>query len=110
VVYYKCKNDQHEFCSAYSQATQLVIAAVTVEVGLSWRIKTVINDIQQLFTQALDNKITHVYREANLAADWLSKLGHSTTGTWTNVDYYSADLYLIVNEDRIGRFIVRREV
>jgi len=87
----------------------LLIVAVKGEIGMPWRIKIVINDIQQLFKQASNSKLLHVYREANLAADWLSKLGHSTTGTWTNVDYGSADLRLIVNEDRIGRSLVRRE-
>jgi len=86
----------------------LVIAAVTGKIGVPWRVKTVIHDIQQLFMQAPDSHITHVYREANLAADWLSKLGHSTTGTWTNVDDCSANLCLIVNADRIGRSLVRR--
>jgi len=86
----------------------LVIAAVTTNLGIPWRVRTVIHDIQQLFMQVPDSRITHVYREANLAADWLSKLGHSTTGIWTNVDDCRAELSLIVNADRIGRSLVRR--
>jgi len=86
----------------------LVIAAVSTNTGIPWRVRTVIHDIQRLFLQIPDSRITHVYREANLAADWLSKLGHSITGTWTNVEDCSAELSLIVTADRDGRSLVRR--
>jgi len=46
----------------------LVIAAVKGEIGGAWRIKTVICDIQQLFTQAPNSKLTPVYQEANLSS------------------------------------------
>ena len=86
----------------------LVIAAVSTNTGIPWRVRTVIHDIQHLFLQIPDSRITHVYREANLAADWLSKLGHSITGTWTNVEDCSAELSFIVTADRDGRSLVRR--
>ena len=86
----------------------LVVAAVTTSIGIPWRVKTVIHDIQQLLLKVPDSRLTHVYREANLAADLLSKLGHSTSGIWTNVADCSVELSLIVNADRIGRSLMRR--
>jgi len=86
----------------------LVIAAVKNDGGLPWRITTVISDIRHLLLQAPSATLTHVYREANLAADWLSKFGHTSTGIWADIDFFNVDFRAIVNDDRIGRSLVRR--
>jgi len=59
----------------------LVIAAFNRELEVPWRLKTVMQDIQILAQRAQFIQVTHIYREANMAADWLSKLGHSISKT-----------------------------
>jgi len=86
----------------------IVIGAFKKELQVPWRIKTIMRDIQVLAQQASFIQITHIYREANMAADWLSKLGHSIAETWSATDYDNIDFRTIVPDDRIGRTLVRR--
>jgi len=53
-------------------------------------------------------KIQHIYREANMAANWLSKYGHSITGTMSTIQSFDIELRNIVKDDVIGRILVRR--
>ena len=87
---------------------QLVIAAFNKELEVPWRIKTVMQDIQVLAQQTQFIQVTHIYREANMAANWLSKFGHSITGTWRSTHCDNSYLRTIVQDDRIGRTLVRR--
>ena len=86
----------------------LVIAAFNKEREVPWRIKTVIQDIQVLAQRAQFIQVTHIYREANMAADWLSKLGHSIPKTWRSNRCSHPQLQCIIEEDRSGRTLVRR--
>ena len=55
--------------------------------------------------------ISHVYREANMAADWLSKAGHSLLTTAVFWDSsFSQELSDILQADRIRRTLVRKDV
>jgi len=86
----------------------LVIAAFNKKLAVPWRLKTVMQDIQVLAQRAQFIQVTHIYREANMAADWLSKLGHSIPNTWRSNHCYHPQLRNIVEEDRSGRTLVRR--
>jgi len=86
----------------------IVIGAFKNEVEVLWRIKNVMQDIQVLAQQADHIQATHMYREANMAADPLSKLGHSIATTWSCTDCDSLDFRTIVQDDKIGRTLVRR--
>ena len=52
--------------------------------------------------------ITHIFREANLAADWLSKYGHSISGSISATECWDPELRFIVRDDMLGRTLVRR--
>ena len=86
----------------------MVVGAFNKEIEVPWCIKTTIQDIQVLARQAQVIKVKHIYREANMVADWLSKFGHSITDTWLSNHCESRDLRSIVQDDRIGRTLVRR--
>jgi len=85
-----------------------VIDAVKKEIEVPWIIKNVMQDIWTLIQQAQHVQVTHIYREANLAADWLSKFGHSIANTWSYTECDSLILREIVQDDRIGYTLVRR--
>ena len=66
-------------------------------------------DIHALTQQAEHVQFRHIYRKANMAADWLSKFDHSIVDTWSSTEYDSLDLRAIIQDDRIGRTRVRRD-
>ena len=45
-----------------------------------WKIRNVMKDVHEMLQQADHIKIRHIYLEANVVADWLSKYGHAITG------------------------------
>ena len=59
-------------------------------------------DIQVLAQQAQFIQVTHMYREANMEADWLSKFGHSITDTWRSNHCDNFYLRTIVQEAGLG--------
>ena len=75
-----------------------------------WQIKNIIQDIQMLVQQIGQVRVSHIYREANMAADWLSRFGHSFTGSWSATTCDNPIFRQIVKDDRIGRTLVRRGV
>jgi len=59
----------------------IVIQALNGEGHIPWQILNIIKDIQLLIQQDVQVSFTHIFREAKMAADWLSKFGHSITHT-----------------------------
>ena len=86
----------------------IVIGVLRKEIEVPWRIKNVMQDIQALTQKVEHVQVTHIYREANMAADWLSKFGHSVADTWSSIECDSIDFRAIVQDDRTGRTLVRR--
>ena len=86
----------------------MVVGAFNKEIEVPWCLKTIMQDIQVLARQTQVIKVIHIYREANMAADWLSKFGHSITDSWVSNHCESRDLRSIVQDDKIGRTLVRR--
>jgi len=85
-----------------------VITAFNKELEIPWHIKTIMQDIQVLAQQAHFIQVTHICCEANMAADWLSKFGHSITDKWRSNHCDNSQLRTIVQEDKIARTLVRR--
>jgi len=52
--------------------------------------------------------IQHIYREANMAADWLAKYGHSVSGTIVTIEIGNPDFQRIVCDDMLCRTLARR--
>ena len=59
----------------------LVIEALQGRSAIPWQIKYVIQDVHIMPNQVDHVKVNYIYREANMAADWLSKYGYSLLGT-----------------------------
>ena len=54
--------------------------------------------------------LSHNFREANLAADWLAKLGHKLPSLTIWESLPSPELTAILKDDLIGRALVRKDI
>ena len=88
----------------------VVIQALNGKGHIPWQISNIIRDIQQLLHEDIQITFTHIFREANMATDWLFKFGHSITHTFISDFCFSPYLSQIVADDFIGRTLVRRGV
>ena len=85
-----------------------VIKAVNGEGQTPWRISNIIRDVQGSLLQSTHTKCKHIFREANMAADWLANFGHSITGVFSADFCFSPHLYQILADNVVGRTLVRR--
>jgi len=89
---------------------QIVIKAVLKLIPAPWQIAPFIEDIWNLLSHCTHTSFRHIFREGNLAADWMAKYGtfircHSLS-LFTLPP--SRDLLLILVDDNLGRTLVRR--
>ena len=70
--------------SVHMTDNMIIIGALQGKTKTPWQICNVIWYIQVLLRHEDNVSIHHIYREANMAADWLSKFGHSITGMLAN--------------------------
>jgi len=61
-----------------------------------------------MLSQAVHLEIKHLYREANMVVNWLSKYRHSVTCALSTTECFNTELRNIVQNDVIGRTLVRR--
>jgi len=57
----------------------IVIQALKGEGQMPWQIAYIIKDVKASFQHVVQVSINHIYRKANMAAEWFSKFGHSIT-------------------------------
>ena len=88
----------------------ILIEAIQGKSTIPWQIKFIIHDIHTMLSQIDQVQVNHIFREANMAADWLSKYSHSITGTILGVDCGNIALRNVVHDDMLGRTLVRRGV
>ena len=62
-----------------------------------------------MLNQDVNVEIKHIYREANMAADWLSEYGHSITGGFLTTECFNTKIQNIINDDVIECTLVRRD-
>jgi len=86
----------------------IVIQALKGLHHVPWQIMNIIQDIQTWINQRLMVTINHIFREANITADWLSKFGHLTMDAFTADFCISSLLQKNLLEDIIGRIFMRR--
>jgi len=86
----------------------IVIHSLQGRIKVPWQIEGLIRDVTYYLKQFEAVSITHVFREANMAADWLSKTGHafSTPKIWSYPP--SLDFQDILYADVMGRSLERR--
>jgi len=85
-----------------------VIEALKGSSSTPWHLKLILQDVQTLLNQVELAIINHIFREANMAADWLSKFGHSISGSIVTTECWEPELRIIVRDDMLGRTLVRR--
>ena len=87
-----------------------VIQALQGRLTVPWQIAGLIRDVSNYLSQLEHVSITHILREANMTADWLSKAGHSflTPIMWCYPP--SLELQAILVSDVMGRSLERRDV
>jgi len=87
----------------------IVIQFLKGECHGSWHIAHIIQDVSASLTHVTSVSINHIFREAKMAADWLSKFGHSITESFITDFGFSPMLRQIVAIACIGRTLVRRD-
>ena len=89
---------------------QMIINALLGTISTPWKISNVIRDVRFLLQSSNNDKfqVQHIYREANMAADWLSKSGHIHPFVTTTPESLPRELQKIVWEDMTGRAFVRK--
>ena len=89
---------------------QIVIKAIQKQMHTPWQIAPLLDDIKNMITSCESISFTHIYREGNMAADWMAKYGcllrcNSLT-IFTSPP--SRDFLFILVDDNLGRTLVRR--
>ena len=97
-------------CLEVEGDNQIVIKAVQKELQAPWQIAPIIEDIWNLIADCEEVLFRHIYREGNMAADWMAKYG-CTMRSHSLISFYSPPcrpfLGLLV-DDNLGRTLVRR--
>ena len=88
----------------------IVIQALTGKFIVPWKIDTIIEDLHIWLQPATQVHINHIFREVNMAADWLSKFGHTITTLFSSDVCFSPALGTILADDIVRRTLVRRGV
>jgi len=65
-------------------------------------------EVHKMLRQACHIEIRHIYREANMAEDWLSKYRYAITGSRSTTECFSMEIQDIVKDNVIGCTLVRR--
>ena len=89
---------------------KIVTQALAGLIHIPWSIHYILRDILDWCEQGLIFTIKHVFHEANMAADWLSKFRHSLVGSFTTDFCFAPNLKIILGDDIIGRTLVRRGI
>ena len=88
----------------------IVIEIVQGKSAIPWQLKYIIQDIRIMLNQLDHVVVNPIYQEANMAANWLSKYGHSLSGTLLTTECCNPEFRNIVLDDMLGSTLVRRGV
>ena len=86
----------------------LIVKVIQGQVQVSWQLRNTVYEINVALNQCAQVKIRHIYWEANMAADWLSKYGHSIPINLLLSECETAEFRNIIQEDWVERILVRR--
>jgi len=88
---------------------QVVMSAIQACITPPWQIATIIEDIRNLSEGCEDISFNHIYREGNMAADWVAKYGcHLRSISLTLfLAPPSRDFLYILADDNLGRSFAR---
>ena len=89
---------------------QIVLKAVQKLIPAPWQIAPILEDIWNLLSNCERISFKHIYREGNMAADWMAKHGCSIRCHSLSTFFYppSRDFLFLLVDDNLGRTLVRR--
>ena len=88
---------------------QVVISAIQGRISPPWQIASLIEDIKNLSQDCSDIYFKHIYREGNMAADWVAKYG-CTLQSFSITFFHtppSREFLFILADDNLGRSLER---
>ena len=88
---------------------QVVISAIHGRILPPWQIAPLIEDIKNLTQGYTDIYFKHIYREGNMAADWVAKYG-CTLRSFSIIFFHSPpsrEFLFILADDNLGRSLER---
>ena len=87
---------------------QILIQAIQGFIQPPWEIQVLVQDINHFIQSCSHVGVSHTFREANRADDWLAKLGLSLSSTcvWNHIS--NRDLLCILHQDNLGYTLERR--
>jgi len=88
---------------------KLVIQAAVGASRAPWHIHQILQDINNRRSMGIKITFKHIYHEANRAADWLARFGHSISHSFSTDLYFSPELKCIISEDAVRRSFVRND-
>ena len=86
----------------------LIIQAIQGQLQVPWQVRNIVLEIKGILAQCAQVKIRHIYRETVMAADWLSKYGHSIPINLLLSECEVTEFRNIIQKDWAGRTLVRR--
>jgi len=89
---------------------RMVIQFVKGEIHIPWRIQMLVHDIQTMLSSFTSLTIQHVFREGNIAANWIAKLGVVLKTDLNFSHSPSPKVSCIINVDYLGRTLARRAI
>ena len=89
---------------------QIVIKAIQNQIHIPWRIVPLFEDIRNMINSCENISFTHIYREGNMAADWMAKYGCLLR--CNSLSIFSSppcrDFLFLLVDDNLGRTLERR--
>jgi len=89
---------------------QIIIQAIEGKIITPWQMQHIIEDILHWRSHSIQFTTKHVFREANMAADWFAKFRHLVTDSVITDTCFSPTLSKILDEDIVRRILIRRGV
>ena len=89
---------------------RIVIEAVQRKIQAPWQIAPILEDIWNMVAGCEDVLFRHIYREGNMAADWMAKYG-CTLRCHSLISLTSPpcrQFLLLLVDDNLGRYLARR--
>ena len=56
---------------------QVIIKAILGPTSIQWQISKIIRDVRYWLDQSNQVEVRHIFNEANMTTDWVSKYGHT---------------------------------
>jgi len=89
---------------------QIVLKAVQKQIHTPWQIAPILEDVWNMISTCESISFSHIYREGNMAADWMAKHGCALRSHSLSIFSYPPrrDFISLLVDDNLGRTLARR--